>query len=61
MSTILSSVTIAEKTTFFKASFVFSTAFKANWLVENCGIVLVLSQKNGATKDVLQVAEVKIN
>jgi hypothetical protein len=38
----------------------FSGVLKPNWVVENCSMALVLSQNNGATKDVLQVAEVKI-
>jgi thiol-disulfide isomerase/thioredoxin len=41
-------------------SYSFNATLKPNWLVENCSIVLVLSQKNGDTKDVLQVAESKI-
>jgi hypothetical protein len=38
----------------------FNGVLKPNWVAENCSMALVLSQNNGATKDVLQVAEVKI-
>lgn len=43
-----------------EASYSFNATLKPNWVLENCAIVLVLSQKNGSVKDVLQVAEVKI-
>ena len=43
------------------ATYSFNATLKANWVVGNCTVVLILSQKNGVTKDVLQVAEVKIN
>jgi Outer membrane protein Omp28 len=43
-----------------QVSYSFNGSLKSNWLVENCSIVLVLSQKNGTTKDVLQVSEIKI-
>ena len=41
-------------------SYTFNGVLKPNWVVGNCSVVLVLSQKNGAIRDVLQVSEIKI-
>ncbi len=41
-------------------NYTFNGVLKPNWLLENCAVVLVLNQKNGGVKDVLQVLEVKI-
>ena len=38
----------------------FNGVLKQNWIVENCSIVLVLSQKEGISKEVLQVTEIKV-
>jgi hypothetical protein len=43
-----------------QATYTFNGVLKPNWVAENCSMVLILSQKNGTTKDVLQVNEVKI-
>lgn len=43
-----------------QVAYSFNGVLKPTWLAENCSIVLVLSQKNGAVQEVLQVSEVKI-
>lgn len=42
------------------ANFSFNGVLNQNWVAENCSVVLVLGQKNGDTRAVLQVAETKI-
>lgn len=43
-----------------QVTYSFNGVLKPNWLAENCSAVLILSQKNGAAQEVLQVSEVKI-
>jgi Outer membrane protein Omp28 len=43
-----------------QVTFPFNGVLKQNWLAENCSMVLILSQKNGTTRDVLQVLETKV-
>jgi Outer membrane protein Omp28 len=41
-------------------NYTFNGTLKSNWIAANCSMVLILSQKNGAIKDVLQVIETKV-
>ena len=43
-----------------QVNYTFNGTLKQNWLAENCSVVLILSQKNGTTRDVLQVLETKV-
>lgn len=41
-------------------SHTFNGTLKPNWVAEDCAVVLILNQKNGIVRDVLQVSEIKI-
>ncbi len=42
-----------------QVAYSFNGTLKPNWVADNCSVVLILSQKNGAAQDVLQVSELK--